>query len=142
MSQPHFTSDLPPKGLKMSLRVFSSKINFQILTPIFRFRGIPGTPIFFRKFFYENCIFSYISQYIFKNPKTCVKRLVWANNLGSRFFIFDLFDFWGPKKSIRAARLRFWGPQKSKKAKIENRLPKLFAQTSLLTHVFGILKKY
>ena len=92
----------------MTLRVFSSKITFQILTPIFRFRG---------------------------------KRHVWATNLGSRFLIFDLVDFWGPKKSNRAARLGFLGPQKSKKAKIKNRLPKLYAQTCLLTYVFGILKK-
>ena len=43
----YFTSNLPPKGLKMTLRVFSLKIIFQNLTPIFRFRGIPATPQFF-----------------------------------------------------------------------------------------------
>ena len=127
----------------MTLRVLSSKITFQNLAPIFQVWGIPGTPkLFFRKKIHENCYSSYISQYFFKISKTCVKRLVWANNMGSRFLIFDFFDFLGPKKSIRAARLRFSAPQKSKKAKIKNRLPMLVAQTSLLTHVFGILKKY
>ena len=133
----------PQKVLKWPQECFLQKSLFNF-DPDFSVSGNPRDPEknVFRKIFYENCIFSYISQYFFKIPKTCVKRLVWANNMGSRFLIFDFFDFWGPKKSIRAARLRFWGPQKSKKAKIENRLPMLVAQSSLLTHVFKILKKY
>ena len=34
VSRPHFTADLPQKGLKMTLRGFSSKIIFQNLTPM------------------------------------------------------------------------------------------------------------
>ena len=62
--------------------------------------------------------------------------------MGSRFLIFAFFDFWGAENLNRAARMDFLGPQKSETSKIKNRLPKLVAQTSLLTHVFRILKKY
>ena len=132
----------PQKVLKWPWECFLWKSLFKFWLRFFGFGESPWPrKFFFRKFFYENCIF-YISQYFFKISKTCVKRHVWAYNLGNRFLIFDFFDFWAPKKSNLAARLRFLGPQKSKKAKIENRLPKLFAQTCLLTHVFKFLEKY
>ena len=92
MSQPHFTSDLPPKGLKMTLRVFSSKITFQILTPIFRFRGIPGTPnFFFSEFFFRNLNNSAIFYPITLNLGLKWPENDFSDNVGSRNCDFPRF---------------------------------------------------
>ena len=48
---PHFTPKIPLNGLKMMGKLFSAKINFQNLTPIFHFLGIPNGP---KLFFSEN----------------------------------------------------------------------------------------
>ena len=98
----------PQKVLKWSWECFLQKPLFKFWPQFFGFGESPGPrKFFFRKFFSENCIFSYISRYFFKILKPCVKKHVWANNLGSLFLIFAFFDFWGPKKSNRAARLEF-----------------------------------
>ena len=57
----HFTPKLAHFGLKMIIRHFSSKFWKKILTPIFRFWGIPARAnFFFRKLFYENRISSLV----------------------------------------------------------------------------------
>ena len=50
---PHFTLKTPPNDLKMMEKLFSTKIIFQNLTPIFHFWGIPDGP---KLFFSENVL--------------------------------------------------------------------------------------
>ena len=102
MSHTHFTSDLPQKGLKMTLSVFSLKIIFQNLTPIFWFRGIPGTP----KFFFSKIFFWNLNNSANFYPITLNLGLKWpendfAENVGSRncdFPRFRTFSNFFPKK--------------------------------------------
>ena len=89
----------PQYVLKWPWECFLQKSFFKFWPQFFSFGESPGPrKIFLRKFFYANCYSSYISQYFPKNPKTCVKRHVWANNMGSRFLIFAFFLFFGGQK--------------------------------------------
>ena len=109
----HFTPKWPHFGLKTIISFRTLKIQKQILTPNYLFRGIPKVPKkFFRKLFYKTWNSSFIFQYFSKNPKICVKRLVWANNVGSRFLIFCRFIFFEGQKVKPCSMISLFVPQK------------------------------
>ena len=104
---------ISPISLKMTLRVFSSKIIFQILTPIFQFRGIPWTPKnFFSKNFSRKLLlllhfsifFSKFQNHVLKN---LFGQIIWEAD----FWFFAVLYFLSVKKFNRAARLNFLTPK-------------------------------
>ena len=128
-------SILPPNDpilvLKRLLALELWKFRKKFWPLIFGFGESPKSRNFFSNFFYKNWNSSFIFQYFSKNPKTCVKRLVWANNVESRFLIFlPFYIFGGSKSEIMLHGFTFRLPKNIKQQKIKNRLPTLFAQTS------------